>query len=140
MNDGERASAGYVCLPLVDGAWLHIDNFPNVAIEVLKSMSIHKTVILWFIVGCAAGDDGLAHHFIDVFSALRRQTHQHFCTFRGITNGFGSKSLELVLSQEHDEYVLAHNHASGRLVSKLRIECEIEFRKKLDRLIEIFHW
>src|SRR6266511_5291456 len=139
MHDGERASAGFVFLPLVYGAWLHVDNFPHVAIEVLKSMAIHKTVILWFIVGCSAGGDCLANYFIDFFSALRRQTHQHFCTFRGITNCFGSKSLELVLSQEHDEDVLAHNHASGRLVSKLRIEFEIEFSKELYRLIEIFH-
>src|SRR5262245_5878317 len=99
MNDGERGSAGYVFLPLVYCAWLHVDNFPNVAIKVLKSMPIHKTVILWFIVGCSACGDCLAHHLIDFFSALRRQTHKHFCTFRCITNVFGSKYLELVLSQ-----------------------------------------
>src|SRR5919109_347356 len=134
MNDGEPASAGDVFLPLVHRAWLHVNQFPNVAIEVLKSMSIHKTVILWFIVGGPAGGDCLVNHFIDFFSALRGQTHKHFCTFRGITDFFGSKSLELILSQQHDEYVRAHNHASGRLVSKLRIEFEIEFSKELDRL------
>jgi len=57
--------------------------------------------------------------------------------------GMAGWLLELLTIRElleHDEYVLAHNHASGRLVSKLRIECEIEFRKELDRLLEIFHW
>jgi hypothetical protein len=35
-------------------------------------MSVHKTVVLWFIIGGSAGGDCLANHFIDLFSALRR--------------------------------------------------------------------
>src|SRR5919202_896735 len=98
MNDGEPASAGEVFLPLVYGAWFHVEHFPDVAIEVLKSVSIHETMVLWLIVGCTAGGDRLAHHVIDVCSALSGQSHKHFCTFRGVANRLRSKSLELVVS------------------------------------------
>jgi hypothetical protein len=36
------------------------------------------------------------------------------------------------MRQEHDKYVIAHNHAGGRLVGKLGIKAEAELGKKLD--------
>src|SRR5882762_7710255 len=39
----------------------HGDEFPDVAIQVLKPMCIHKTMVLWFIVGCSAGGHCLAN-------------------------------------------------------------------------------
>ena len=51
MDDGECASAREVALALLDGTWLHVDQFPDVAIEVLKSVAIHESVVLRFIVG-----------------------------------------------------------------------------------------
>jgi hypothetical protein len=39
----------------------------------------------------------------------------------------------------HNENIIAHDHAGGLLVSKLRIEFITEFSKELDRFIEIFN-
>jgi len=101
-------------------------------------MCIHKTVVLWLVVGASTSGDCLVNHRIDCFSALRRQAHKHFGAFRGITNCFGRKGLEPVFSQEHDEDVLAHNHAGSRLVGELRIKAEAKFGEKLNGLIELF--
>jgi hypothetical protein len=125
---------------LVYGTWPHVYDFPNVAIDVLKPMPIHKSVVLWFIVGGSASGDGLAHELIDVFSAVDRETHKHFSAFRGITNIFGRECLKLLMSQEHHEDVIAHDHAGGSLVSKLGVKTEAEFRKELDRPLEAFDW
>src|SRR3981081_238777 len=103
-------------------------------------MSVHETVVLWFLVGCSARGDRITNHFIDLSPALGRQTYKHFCVLLCIANFFGSKSLELGFSQQHDEYVIAHDHAGGRLVGKLRIELEAEFCKELYGLIEILDW
>ena len=100
-------------------------------------MSIHKTVVLWFIVGCAASGDGLAHHVINFFPALRREAYKHLSAFRCITNVFRGKSLELVIRQQHHEDVLTHDHTGGRIVSKLGIKTEAELRKELDRLLDV---
>jgi hypothetical protein len=127
-------------LTLVYGAGFHEDDFPYVSIQILKPVSIHKPVVLWFIVGGSASGDGLAHELIDVFSAVDRETHKHFSAFRGITNGFGRERLKLVMSQEHHEDVIAHDHAGGCLVSKLGVKTEAEFRKELDRPLEAFDW
>src|SRR5438067_2214014 len=37
----------------------------------------HESVAFWFAIGCSASGDCLANHFIDFFSALRRQTNKH---------------------------------------------------------------
>src|SRR4028119_1078211 len=103
-------------------------------------MTIHKSVVLRFIVGRSASSNGVANHFIHFFSALGRQAHQNFCTLGGIANWVGCKFLELGFCQKHDEDVLAHNHTSGSFVSKLGVKTESKFSKKFDRPIEIFDW
>ena len=66
------SALGHCILALSYCARFHEDDFPNVAIQVLKSMSIHGTVVLWFIVGCSTDRDCVANHFVDFLSALRR--------------------------------------------------------------------
>jgi hypothetical protein len=121
-------------------ARFHVDQFPDVAVYVLEPMSVHETVVLWFIVGCPAGGNRLANQLIDFGAALRRQANKHFGTLGCVTDFFGSKRLELIVSQEHHEYVLAYNHAGGSLVSKLRIERETKLGKELDGPIKVFYW
>src|SRR5215470_17587072 len=92
---------------------LHVNEFPNVPVQVLKSMSIHKAVILRFVVGVSTGGDCLSHRLVDPFPTLGRQAHKHFRTFRCVANLFGSESSELSLCQEHDKDVLCdYMHAA----------------------------
>jgi len=37
---------------------------------------------------------------------------------------FGCKRIKLIMRQEHDKYVIARNHADGRLVGKLGVKAE----------------
>jgi hypothetical protein len=41
--------------------------------------------------------------------------------------------------QEHDEYVLGHNHACGGLVGELGVERETEFGEELYGRIQILY-
>src|SRR4030095_5061297 len=41
-------------LALVCCARFHVDQFPNVAVQVLKLMSILKTVVSWFVTNCSS--------------------------------------------------------------------------------------
>jgi hypothetical protein len=38
----------------------HIDQFPNMAVQVLKPMVVHEAMVLRFVVGAATGVDGFA--------------------------------------------------------------------------------
>src|SRR5262245_49734376 len=38
-------------LALLDGRRFHENNFPNVPVQILKSVSVHKAVVLWGIIG-----------------------------------------------------------------------------------------
>ena len=51
-------------------AWLHVDQFPNVTIQILKSMAIHKTIVLRLIVNSASRGDCFSNHLIDSCSAF----------------------------------------------------------------------
>jgi hypothetical protein len=51
---------------LVYRAWLHVNQLPNVAIQILKAVSIYETVVLRLFVIYTAGGDCLASNFIDL--------------------------------------------------------------------------
>jgi hypothetical protein len=57
---------------LLNRAWLHVDELPNVTIQILKSVAIHKTMVLRFIVSGAPGGDRFANHLIDSCPAFER--------------------------------------------------------------------
>src|SRR4051794_25657824 len=42
----KRWPATALHIPLLDGAWLHEDELPDVAIKILKAMAVHKPVVL----------------------------------------------------------------------------------------------
>ena len=58
-------------LALVYCIGIHKDEFPNIAIQVLESMSIHEAMVLGLIVSRPTGGDGLPHQFIDLAPAFR---------------------------------------------------------------------
>jgi hypothetical protein len=109
------------------------------AIQILEAMCIHKPVVLRFVVSGAASGDRFTHCFIDLRPTLARQAYQHFRTFGGIANFIRRKGFELVMNQQHDENVIAYDHAGSGFVGKLGIEGEAELGKKLYGLIEIFY-
>ena len=108
------------------------------AVQVLEPMSIHKPVVLRFIVGRSTGCNGLANHLINGFSILARQTHEHFRAFRRVTDVFGSERLELCFGEQHDVDIVTNNHASCRLVRKLGIKAEAERLKEVHGPAEFF--
>src|SRR5215510_12023734 len=67
---------------LLDCAGLHIDQFPDMAIQVLKSMSVHKAVMLRFLMGLATGGYCFANERIDFLPDLSRQAYEHLGAFR----------------------------------------------------------
>ena len=65
------------------GIWLHVDEFPNMNIQVLECVFIHKSVILWFAVYRASGDASFGNEVIDLLPAVARSVQQDFRAFRG---------------------------------------------------------
>src|SRR5215208_3511987 len=72
----------------VHRAWLHINQLPNVTIQILEPVSIHKTMVLRLIVSGATGGDSFANHLIDICPALERQADKHFGIFFCVANLF----------------------------------------------------
>src|SRR5215510_791541 len=82
-------------------ALLHEGEFPNMSVEVLKSVSIHKTVVLRLVEGVASSRTGLANHFIDFTPATRRQTHQDLGILCCVANLPWRERFEFWMSQKH---------------------------------------
>jgi hypothetical protein len=119
-------------------ARLHIQQFPNVAVQVLIPVRVHKTMVLWFIVGRAASGDSLTHQLVNLCAALAVQSDQHLGAFGRVTDLFGRECFELIVRQQHRKDVFTDDHARSGLVSKLLVERVTEFGKKLDGLFQIF--
>src|SRR5262245_20563099 len=120
-------------------ALLHEGEVPNMSVEVLKSVNIHKTEVLRLVKGCASSCTGLANHFIDFIPARRRQTYQDLGILGCVANVPWRERFELWMSQQHHVNVVAHDHAGRSVVGELRVKAEPELRKKLHGLLEIFH-
>ena len=109
----------------------HVDEFPDVTVQILEAVLVHEAVVLGLSMGRSAGGDGLANRVVDVIAALTGQTYQNFCAFRGIANCLGGELLELNMRQEHDINIFADDHARSRLIRELWIEPVPEFGEKL---------
>src|SRR5262245_50765709 len=134
----EFVLGGISCL-LLYRALLHEGEFPNMSVEVLKSVSVHETVVLRLVEGCASSCTGLANHFIDFTPAGRRQTYQDLGILGCVANFPWCERFELWMSQQHHVNVVAHDHAGRSVVGELRVKAEPELRKKIYGLLEIFH-
>src|SRR5262249_50184851 len=134
----EFVLGGISCL-LLYRALLHEGEFPNMSVEVLKSVSVHETVVLRLVKGCASSCTGLANHFIDFTPAGRRQTYQDLGILGCVANFPWRERFELWMSQQHHVNVVAYDHAGRSVVGELRVKTEPELRKKLHGLLEIFH-
>src|SRR5215813_3586670 len=106
------------------------------AVQVLKSMSVHKAVVLGFLMALAARCYCPANEFIHLLPALRGQTHEHFRACCRITDLFRSKRLEFRLGQEHHEDIVRYHHASGGFIGELSIELESKTGKELHGFFE----
>jgi hypothetical protein len=71
----------------------HLDMFPDVVVQVLESVSLHKSVASRFTVCRSARGNGFANNFINAVSALTGTTDRKFGAFRGITDLFERESL-----------------------------------------------
>jgi hypothetical protein len=118
-------------------AWFHVDHFPNVTIEILKSVLIHEPMIVRLLVGPPSTGNGLLYHVIDLLLALTRETHQHLRVRGGVADGIRGQGLELIVGHQHDEDVVAHDHATGCLIGNLRMKRETELREERDGLPEV---
>src|SRR5262245_34438240 len=63
---------------LLDRARFHESELPNMSIEILKTVTIHKAVVLRFVVRCSAGRNSFANRLVDFFPTIGRQAHQNF--------------------------------------------------------------
>src|SRR5262245_19459796 len=120
-------------------ARLHESEFPNMPVQILESMTVHKAVVLRLVVSFPAGGDGLANDLVDFISTARRQAHQNFGAPRCIANLLWREDLEFVMRQQHGVDVFTDDHAGGGFISKLRIEGEAELAKEGHGLLEIFY-
>src|SRR5262249_14312427 len=134
----EFVLGGISCL-LLCRALLHEGEFPNMSVEVLKSVTIHKTEVLRLVKGCASSCTGLANHFIDFIPAGRRQTYQYLGILGCVANVPWRERFELWMSQQHHVNVVAHVHAGRRAGCALWGKTGSELRKKAHGLLEIFH-
>src|SRR5262245_54453140 len=105
------------------------------SVEVLKSVTIHKTVVLRLVEGSASSCTRLPNHFIDFTPAGRRQTQQHLSILGCVANFPWRERFELWMSQQHHVNVLAHDHAGRSVVGELGVKAEPELRKKLHGLL-----
>src|SRR5215470_16032000 len=120
-------------------ALLHEGEFPNMSVEVLKSVTIHKTVVLRLVEGCASSSTRLANHFIDFTPTGRRQTHQDLSILGCVANFSWCECFEFWVSQQHHVNVVAHDHASCSVVGELRVKAEPQLGKELHGCLEVFH-
>lgn len=88
-------------------AWLHVDQFKNVAIEILKSMSVYQPVVLWVLVSCSATDSFLKCRmapFRYLVSIVLPAITIYFCDIRT-----GNQSI----SDSTDDPFCANGHKVG---------------------------
>src|SRR5215813_8481514 len=111
-------------------ALLHAGEFPNMSVEVLKSVTIHKTVILRLIEGCSSSRTRLANHFIDFTPAGRRQTYKDLGILGCVANFPWRERFEFWMSQQHHVNVVAHDHA-GRSVSS--VNCALKLNPSFEK-------
>src|SRR6478609_5455483 len=100
-------------------------------------MTIHEAVVLRLFVYAAAGRDSRAYSFVDFLAALCRQAHDDFGALCSVTNCIRRKGLEEFFDEQHDEDILAYDHASRILIGKLWIEGVAKLRKKGDGTVEV---
>ena len=118
---------------------VHVEDFPDVAVQVLKSMGVHEPIVLGITIGAAAGGERLADEFINARPAFTRERHEDFRACGCITDFFGSEFLELGVREQHDIDVPADNHASGGFVGELGIESKAEALEKVHGPAEVLN-
>src|SRR5262245_41366067 len=106
----EFVLGGFSCL-LLYRALFHEGEFPNMSVKVLKSVTIHKTVVLRLVEGCASRHTRLANHFIDFTPAGRRQTYQDLGILGCVANVPWRERFEIWMRQQHPVNVDPHHHA-----------------------------
>jgi hypothetical protein len=112
-------------------AWLHVDEFPNVTIQILKSVAIHKTMVLRFIVVAPPAATAL-RTISSTFTRLSRDKPTSTSVyFLASQISLGVKVLNFSLLAAY-ENIVSHDHACSRLVGKLLIKTEAELGEKLD--------
>lgn len=74
---------------------VHEKHFPDVTVQVLITVAIHKTMILWLFVGASAGGDRLADQFIHFRPAVARQRDQHLGRFGRVADFFWRDVLNI---------------------------------------------
>src|SRR5215469_5343976 len=80
---------------LLDGARVHVEHLPNMAVEVLKAVSVHEAVVLGFGINLAAGGDRLRDQVVHLASVFTGQRDQHLRALRGIREALGTNCLNL---------------------------------------------
>src|SRR5215470_16691341 len=67
---------------LLDSARVHGENFPYMAVEVLKAVPVHEAIVHGFVVRAAAGRDRLRDQLIHLAAILAGQGDQHLRALR----------------------------------------------------------
>ena len=100
------------------------------SIQIIIAVAIHEPMIHRFSGRCPACGDCLAHHYIHLGAAGARQGYDGLGIFSGIANLLFGKCLKKFLDQQHDENVIADDHAGGIFIGEIRVERKAELGKK----------
>ena len=125
-------------LTLLDRRRIHVSEFPDVSVEVLKSVAVHEALILRLLVGRSTGSYCFANQLVDFVPALRRQAHQDFGVLGCVTNLLRREALELVLHQQHNINDRADDDAGRGCVGELRIKGEPKLAEEIHHLLRSF--
>src|SRR4029450_4298178 len=106
---------------LVSLGWLHIDQFPDMAIEILKAMAIHESLVLRFSRRTSAACDSLFNQLINLCAALARKADKNLRVFLCIADRLVRERCEETLSQQHGKDVVTENHTRRLIIGKLRL-------------------
>lgn len=109
---------------------LHINDFPDVAAQVLEPVLIHLAIVPGLSVGAPPRRNSFPNQFIHILAAAARQCEYRLGRVMGIADRPGRKLLELGQSQQHHIDVIADDHTSRGVIRILRVdgvsECSVE--------------
>jgi hypothetical protein len=85
-------------LALLDVARIHVEQLPNMAVEVLKAVAVHEPIVLGFVVSAAAGSDCCRNQFVHLTPVLTGERDQCFRAFVGVCDRAWSERLKFGVS------------------------------------------
>ena len=108
-----------------------------VAVEVVEAPPVHEAVVLRVHGVLPTSGDGFLHHLVHFGPAIAREREEPLRVLGRVAELLLGERPEEGFAEEHDEGLLADDHAGGLVVGELRVELEAELREEVHRLLQI---